>query len=166
MTEILARGIIALVIIVTGAALYLVAVRVSLATLRQRIRRCPTRIGLGNFRPGVAGILYFTSPDCAPCRTMQMPAIQTLLDRFGDNLDLVKIDAVARPDLADAWGVLTVPTTFVIDTRGEPRCVNHGVASAAKLRQQLGEIGVTPSPNSGRSHAVMVGAQPESCLEC
>jgi hypothetical protein len=30
-----------------------------------------------------------------------------------------------------------VPTTFVIDANGKPRYVNHGVAMAEKLIQQL-----------------------------
>jgi len=32
---------------------------------------------------------------------------------------------------------MSVPTTFVIDVTGKPRYVNHGIATAEKLLQQL-----------------------------
>ncbi|HLE53485.1 MAG TPA: hypothetical protein VI755_15570, partial [Anaerolineales bacterium] len=41
---------------------------------------------------------------------------------------------------ADYWGVLSVPTTFIIDRRGRPRRVNHGVASAEKLFKQIEDV--------------------------
>jgi hypothetical protein len=47
------------------------------------------------------------------------------------------VDASAQPEVAQEWGVLSVPTTFVIDASGKPRFVNHGVANAEKLIQQL-----------------------------
>jgi thioredoxin 1 len=90
-------------------------------------------------REGVPAILYFTTPDCLPCKTVQSPAIETLQAQFGERLQIIKVDASERIDLADAWGVLSVPTTFIIDAQGQPRHVNNSVASAAKLRQQLRE---------------------------
>ena len=51
-----------------------------------------------------------------------------------------KIDASSQPDLASQWGVLSVPTTFVIDAQGNPRYVNHGVAPLDKLQRQFAEI--------------------------
>ncbi len=50
---------------------------------------------------------------------------------------MIEVDASARPEIAQEWGVLSVPTTFVIAANGQPRYVNHGVASAEKLIQQL-----------------------------
>jgi len=38
----------------------------------------------------------------------------------------------AQPEIASQWGVLSVPTTFVIDAQGNPRYVNHGVAPLDK----------------------------------
>jgi hypothetical protein len=55
-------------------------------------------------------------------------------------LQVIEIDAVAQPDLADHWGVLSVPTTFIIDGYGQVRRVNHGVASADKLHAQIEEV--------------------------
>jgi hypothetical protein len=30
------------------------------------------------FRPGTPGILYFTTPECVPCKTVQRPALERL----------------------------------------------------------------------------------------
>ena len=82
-------------------------------------------------------IVYFTTPDCAPCKTIQRPALNKLSDLMGDKLQVVEIDAAERPDLAKLWGVMSVPTTFLLDARGEARYVNNGVARMEKLMEQL-----------------------------
>lgn len=82
-------------------------------------------------------IVYFTTPDCAPCKTIQRPALNRLAALMGDKLEVIEIDASQRPDLAEQWGVMSVPTTFLLDARGEPRFVNNGVARVEKLMGQL-----------------------------
>ncbi len=91
----------------------------------------------GLFHPGKPTILYFTTPDCAPCKTVQRPALHKVKRRMGDSLQIVEINAVEQPDLARQWGVLSVPTTFIIDASGKPRHVNHGVTSAEGLMEQI-----------------------------
>ena len=93
--------------------------------------------GLESLARGKVGLLCFTTPDCAPCQTVQAPALQTLQAEMGDSLQVILIDALARPDLADHWGVLSVPTTFVIDREGRVRGVNHGAARAGRLRSLI-----------------------------
>lgn len=93
---------------------------------------------------GVPSILYFTTPDCAACKTVQRPALRSLQERLGDRLKVIEIDAQERPDLASRWGVLSVPTTFIIDANGQLRHVNHGVTRAEKLLQQLERSGGVP----------------------
>ena len=82
-------------------------------------------------------MIYFTTPDCAPCKTIQRPAINRISSLLGEELEVVEIDATERPDLAKVWGVMSVPTTFVLDARGEARYVNNGVARAEKLLEQI-----------------------------
>ena len=82
-------------------------------------------------------IVYFTTPDCAPCKTVQRPALEKLMTLLGEKLHVVEIDATERPDLAKIWGVMSVPTTFLLNAKGEARYVNNGVARAEKLMEQI-----------------------------
>ena len=82
-------------------------------------------------------IVYFTTPDCVPCKTIQRPALNRLVTLMGDKLQVIEIDATQRPELASEWGVLSVPTTFLLDARGKARYVNNGVARVEKLMEQL-----------------------------
>ena len=87
--------------------------------------------------PNKPVIVYFTTPDCAPCKTLQRPALNQVSRLLGERLEVVEIDATEQPDLAKKWGVMSVPTTFLLDARGEARYVNNGVARAEKLMEQL-----------------------------
>ena len=132
--QILSRALLAGLIAAAGIGLYFGVNQILLARLRGR------RLGLETVRPGIPAILYFTTPSCQPCRTVQRPALAKLQERLGDCLQVITVDAAGSPDLAHYWGVLSVPTTFIIDSRGRPRRVNHGVASAEKLLRQIEEV--------------------------
>jgi len=108
------------------------------AVLRRRARY---GLGIDEYRPGRPAILYFTDPGCAPCLSVQDPALQEVGALYGEGLQIIKVQALERPDLTDAWGVLSLPTTFVIDSGGRPRGVSHGVARAPRLLDQLAAIG-------------------------
>jgi thioredoxin 1 len=82
-------------------------------------------------------LVYFTTPDCVPCKTVQRPAIQKVARALGEELEVIEINAYEQPDLAKTWGVMSVPTTFVLDARGQARYVNNGVARAEKLLEQI-----------------------------
>ena len=87
--------------------------------------------------PNKPVIVYFTTPDCVPCRTIQRPALDKIKTLLGEKLQVIEIDASERPDLAQRWGVMSVPTTFLLDARGEARYVNNGVARVEKLMEQV-----------------------------
>jgi thiol-disulfide isomerase/thioredoxin len=132
--DIFTRSLITFFLIAAGIGLYWLANRVILARVRGR------KLGLESLRPGIPAILYFTSPTCAPCKTVQRPELARLQEQLGERLQIIQVDCTERPDLAEYWGVLSVPTTFIIDAKGRPRGVNHGVTWAAKLLKQLEEV--------------------------
>ena len=87
--------------------------------------------------PNKPVLVYFTTPECVPCKTVQRPAIDRVSNLLGEKLQVVEIDATERPDLAKTWGVMSVPTTFILNQQGEARYVNNGVARAEKLLEQI-----------------------------
>jgi thioredoxin 1 len=83
-------------------------------------------------------IVYFTSPSCAPCRLQQTPVLNRLQAEMGpDGLRLIKVDCTEDPDAATRWGVISVPTVFVLDQGGKPRSVFNGVVGLERLKQEL-----------------------------
>jgi thiol-disulfide isomerase/thioredoxin len=105
-------------------------------------RLARTELGLDGYTLGKPAILYFTDPGCAPCQTIQDPALEQIASQYGDRLQIIKVQALERPDLTNSWGVLSLPTTFIIDTKGHPRGVNHGATRAPRLMDQLKAIGL------------------------
>jgi thiol-disulfide isomerase/thioredoxin len=89
------------------------------------------------FQTGRPAVLYFTTPDCVACKAFQRPQLNRFSRMLGEQVQVVEIDAQSHPDLAGRWGVLSVPTTFVLDASGVPRHVNHGAVSAEKLAEQI-----------------------------
>ncbi len=134
----LERMLVALLIIAAGTLIYLGWRRWQLQ------RHHAGMLGLDSVQPGLPFILYFTTPDCVPCRTVQRPALHSLQQTFGEKLQLVTIDAAEQPEVADHWGVLTIPTTFVFDREGTPVSCNMGVANTQKLLGQLKAVGLHP----------------------
>ena len=129
--EVLLRFGLAIVIIGLGAFTYW------LINQRLLVRARNNVFTLFNTLPNKPVLVYFTTPDCAPCKTIQRPAINRVSTLLGEELEVIEIDATERPDLAKVWGVMTVPTTFVLDAGGEARYVNNGVARAEKLLEQI-----------------------------
>ena len=129
--EILLRFGLAIVIIGLGVFAYW------LINQRLLVRASHNVFTLFKKLPNMPVLIYFTTPDCVPCKTVQRPAIDRVLNLLGEKLQVIEIDATEHPDLAKTWGVMSVPTTFLLDARGEARYVNNGVARAEKLLEQI-----------------------------
>ncbi len=94
-------------------------------------------LGLPSAQPA---ILYFTTTTCGICRLQQAPALKQVTQRLAGGVSVHQLDAVAAEALARHYGVLTVPTTVILDPQRRPRHVNHGLAPAHQLLQQLEAI--------------------------
>jgi len=128
------RIAVALILLMAGLAAYHLFTR---RQLRRAASSAVTDPILSELRQGVPAIVYFTTPTCIPCRTQQQPALARLQNELGDQIQIIKIDATEHPDAASRWGVFSAPTTFILDPRGQPREVNHGVADTQKLKRQI-----------------------------
>jgi len=101
-----------------------------------RFRRRPAADLLVDSRPLV---LAFSTPDCVPCKTIQKPALEELQRRYQDRVNIREVDALAQPELAGRFGILTVPSTVVVGARGDVLAINHGAADWEKIAQFLPE---------------------------
>jgi thioredoxin 1 len=130
-SDVLLRFFLAIGIIVLGAAAYWFFNQHLLVRAKNNIFK------LFKTLPNKPVIVYFTTPDCVPCKTIQRPALDQIKSLLGEKLQVIEIDASERPDLAQRWGVMSVPTTFLLDANGEARYVNNGVARVEKLMEQV-----------------------------
>lgn len=129
--DILTRTLVAILIILISFGIYLFYNW----TLR---RRTPSLLAeLQPTHPFAFTLVYFTTPTCVPCKTIQKPAIKSLLQLLGSALQVIEIDASEKIELASKWGVMSVPTIFLFDPKGNLKHVNHGITRAEKLIQQI-----------------------------
>lgn len=129
--EMVSRLLVAATIVGAGLIVYSLLNKHTLARNDGRISQFPS------YQQGVPAILYFTTPTCVPCKTIQRPALQKLKESLGERIQIIEVDASTNTELASTWGVLSVPTTYVFDEKGHSRHVNHGVVMADQLFQQL-----------------------------
>src|SRR5437762_9949527 len=120
------RLLIALIICVCGVVGWMVFNRISLWRVGAKSATDPL---LETLQPRTPVIVYFTTPFCAPCKTLQKPALDELKGELHESIQIVQIDATEQPDIADRWGVFSAPTTFVLDQNRVLRHVNRGVAT-------------------------------------
>jgi thiol-disulfide isomerase/thioredoxin len=93
---------------------------------------------LGDVPDGRQTLVSFSSRSCAACRTAQAPAVSHVEQRLGPaNLRVIKVDVAQQPEVARAFGILTVPSTVVLAPAGQVVAVNQGFAPSYKLLEQL-----------------------------
>jgi thioredoxin 1 len=84
-----------------------------------------------------ATLLVFTSPTCAPCKLQQVPIINRLLVEWSDRIEVRLIDVTEQPDVAQQYGVWSLPTSIVLKADRSVVAINQGVAHEKKLREQF-----------------------------
>jgi thiol-disulfide isomerase/thioredoxin len=91
-----------------------------------------------NKHTGIPTIVYFGSNGCAACKRTQRPILEKILAEYGkEQLALTAYDVDESPDIAKKWGVMTLPTTFLLDSTGTIRHVNNGLIVMENLCKQL-----------------------------
>jgi thioredoxin-like negative regulator of GroEL len=85
-------------------------------------------------------ILSFSSPDCHQCKQLQAPALERVLEARQENVAVMKVDVTTEQDLTQAYRVLTVPSTVVLDKEGQAHAVNYGFTNTHRLLAQVDEV--------------------------
>jgi thioredoxin-like negative regulator of GroEL len=87
---------------------------------------------------GRPSVVVFSSPSCAACHTAQEPAVEAARQRLGaGRLRVHNVDVARQPEVARAFGVMTVPSSVVLDEGGRVSAINHGFAPSQQLLRQL-----------------------------
>ena len=82
-------------------------------------------------------ILVFSSADCRQCHQLQAPALQRVLKERGNAVTVIDIDATTEHELVQAYHVLTVPSTVILDAAGRAQAINYGFAHTQRLLTQI-----------------------------
>ena len=101
------------------------------------------RVRLGKSAPRAEAttpkLLLFTTPYCASCK-QQSRGIEALEQALGKSVEVIRIDAAEQPELAKKYGVMTAPSTFIVDARGQVQAINAGFVGIEKLYSQLEQV--------------------------
>ncbi|HYW24846.1 MAG TPA: thioredoxin family protein [Terriglobales bacterium] len=140
--------VLALTAVAALVAVFVVWGRLLAARRLRRLRAVPVTelwAALDGEPDGRPTVVAFSTPSCIACRSAQRPALVALEELAGGQVRVLHVDAAARPDVARAFGVLTVPATTVLDERGAVLAANQGFATAETLAGQLG-LRLAPRP--------------------
>lgn len=131
-----------LLILVLVALLVLAAWGLLRLWRRARLQRLGAGAPLAGLVPlGRPAVVAFSTPACAECSTRQAPALTRLARLVGDSVTIRTVSALDHPELVRTVGVLTVPSTVVVDARGVVRHLNLGYSGERALHQQVRGLG-------------------------
>jgi thioredoxin 1 len=126
-----------LVAVACGIALLIAASRVFVAARRRRaLAAAPFITAGGAGEAGLVRVLAFSTPQCQQCRLLQKPALVEVAAQT-ERVEILSIDALEQPELAERYGILTVPSTVVLAPNGRASAVNYGFAPARVLLEQI-----------------------------
>ena len=81
-------------------------------------------------------IVDFWAEWCGPCRAVS-PILDQIADERGAELRVVKVHIDEEPELAQRYGILSIPT-IVLFKGGEPAAAAIGAQPKRMLEQSLG----------------------------
>ena len=144
----LERVLVTIGVVIAG----IVAYRVLLLVQQRQVSR-RAQAGDGQSR---ATLLVFTSPTCAPCKLQQLPIVNRLLADWSDRIDVRVIDVTEQPEVAQQYGVWSLPTTIVLKADRSVVAINQGVAHEKKLRAQFEQATANQHNDEAMKQAVSV----------
>jgi thioredoxin len=80
-------------------------------------------------------IVDFYADWCGPCRAIA-PVLQELADKYGDEIVIYKVNIDNSPELAQAFGIMSIPAVMYIPLKGEP-AMTLGARDKAKFEKEI-----------------------------
>ncbi|MFW2373095.1 MAG: thioredoxin family protein [Gammaproteobacteria bacterium] len=85
-------------------------------------------------------LLYFSSAVCAQCLGQEEILNQIFVGSEFQGVILKKFSIEDEPELAQRWGVKTIPTTILLSSTAQVVQFNNGLISSSDLLSQLDEL--------------------------
>jgi thioredoxin-like negative regulator of GroEL len=136
------------------------AVALGYALLRWRQARqlrmlAPRRLFADLAPQGRPAVVAFSLPSCGECRARQAPALERLRAQVGETAHVLTLRADEHVALVAELGLLTVPSSVVLDAAGQVRAINQGFADESRLLEQLAAMApVVPGVSVGEADPV------------
>ena len=83
-------------------------------------------------------IVDFTATWCGPCRSIA-PILEELAKENKDQIVIYKVDVDKCRDIAEAFGITSIPAVLYIPLEGEPS-MTIGARNKAKSQQEIDQI--------------------------
>ena len=80
-------------------------------------------------------IVDFYADWCGPCRAIA-PVLQELADKYGNEIVIYKVNIDNSPELAQAFGIRSIPAVMYIPLKGEP-AMTLGARDKAKFEKEI-----------------------------
>lgn len=80
-------------------------------------------------------IVDFYADWCGPCRAIA-PTLQELAEKYGDKIVIYKVNIDNSPELAQAFGIRSIPAVMYIPLKGEP-AMTLGARDKAKFEKEI-----------------------------
>ncbi len=129
-------------------------------------------VGLDNFDTGILQasrevpvVVDFWAPWCQPCQTLK-PLLEKLAGEYGGRFRLAKVNADDFPEIAQQFGVRSIPTVKVVF---DGRLVDEftGALPEAELRAFLDRLTPSPAdPLREEAAALVAEGRKEEALAC
>ena len=84
-------------------------------------------------------LLELRSETCAACPT-QGRDVEEVVQEWNGRVAIHKIDTDNDPETAQRYGVMTLPTTILIDHNGSVQDINYGLTNAHQLNKQVERV--------------------------
>lgn len=83
-------------------------------------------------------IVDFWAEWCGPCHAVS-PVLERIAEEREDELKLVKVNIDEQPELAQRYGIASIPTMILFED-GEPKKAAIGAQPKTSLERQLGLV--------------------------